>query len=233
MAIDSLQAAPLTIQRTAIADRIFDELQHQILSLDLKPGTKVSEADVAKVFGVSRQPVRNAFFRLSKMGFLDVRPQVASRISFISEEAVLKARFIRCALESKAVKMACDELSEEDIHALTGQIEQQGKAVETKASDLFHRLDEDFHREIYERAGVGFVWDLIKENKAHMDRVRYQSLPLNLDNAFQCHKKILAAIKARDKEWAAREMDLHLSEIFSLLKTVREEYPEYFEEETA
>ncbi|WP_319531203.1 GntR family transcriptional regulator [uncultured Cohaesibacter sp.] len=231
MAIASLQAAPITFNRTAIADRIFEELQHQILSLELKPGTKMSEADVAKAFGVSRQPVRNAFFRLSRMGFLDVRPQVASRISYISEEAVLKARFIRCAIESKAVKMACDDLSEEDMDALSLQIDYQRKAVAEKDSDLFHRLDEDFHREIYERAGVGFAWDLIKENKAHMDRVRYQSLPLNLDNAFQCHMKILDAIKARDKERAVHEMDLHLSEIFTLLKRVREQYPEYFEEE--
>nr|WP_321445133.1 GntR family transcriptional regulator [uncultured Cohaesibacter sp.] len=227
---DSLRAAPISLNRTAIADKVFDELQRQILSMDLKPGTKISEADVAKAFGISRQPVRQVFFRLSRMGFLDVRPQVASRITFISEKAVMQARFIRCALESKAIKVACEKLGEEDFNYFSEHIETQRKAVQDQDSDLFHTLDEDFHKEIYDRSGVGFVWDLIKEHKAHMDRVRYRSLPLNLDNAFQAHARILDALKNRDKSEAARQMDQHLSEIFELLKKVRDEFPDFFVE---
>ena len=229
---ETLQAAPISLNRTAIADHVFEQLQHQILSLELKPGTKISEADVAKAFGISRQPVRNAFFRLSRMGFLDVRPQVASRISLISEEAVLQARFIRVAIESKAIRIACEELSKSDLDELGAQIEEQRLSVQAKDSDLFHSLDEDFHKQIYDRSGVGFAWELIKEKKAHMDRVRYQSLPLNLENAFNHHLKIFDALKARDKDRAAEQMDAHLAEIFSLLKLVRAEFPEYFLDET-
>jgi len=225
---DPLRATPISINRTAIADRVFEELQHQILSLELLPGTKVSETDVAKAFGISRQPVRQAFFRLSRMGFLDVRPQVASRISFISEKAVLQARFIRSALETKSIKVACEKLSESDFAFLSDHIKMQKRAVANNDSDLFHNLDEEFHKEIYNRSGVGFAWELIKEHKAHMDRVRYRSLPLNLNNAFQAHVRILNALESRNQSKASTQMDQHLSEIFELLNKVRAEFPDFF-----
>jgi len=49
-------------QRQTSADIIFERLYDQIISLALLPGTKISEADVAERFGVSRQPVRDEAF---------------------------------------------------------------------------------------------------------------------------------------------------------------------------
>ncbi|MEL6920239.1 MAG: GntR family transcriptional regulator, partial [Pseudomonadota bacterium] len=52
-----------TGERRTTADAVFDQLLDEIVSLSLTPGTKLSEVDVAKRFGVSRQPVRDAFNR--------------------------------------------------------------------------------------------------------------------------------------------------------------------------
>ena len=54
-------------------------------TLDLPPGARLSEAEVARQMGVSRQPVRDAFCRLSQLGFLTIRPQRATTVSPISE----------------------------------------------------------------------------------------------------------------------------------------------------
>ena len=93
-------------QRPTVTDQVFSELYRQVLSLELPPGTKMSEVDVAKAMGVSRQPVRDAFYRLSKMGFLLIRPQRATTVSLISPRAVVQARFIRSALEKETVRAA-------------------------------------------------------------------------------------------------------------------------------
>jgi DNA-binding GntR family transcriptional regulator len=77
------------LNRPSVADTVFDELHSQILLLELPPGTKMSEVEVAKALGVSRQPVRDAFYRLSKLGFLSIRPQRATLVSQISSTAVL------------------------------------------------------------------------------------------------------------------------------------------------
>ena len=58
-----------TAPRTT-TDAVFEALHAQILSLELLPGTRISEAEVAAKLGVSRQPVRDAFNRLSNLQLL-------------------------------------------------------------------------------------------------------------------------------------------------------------------
>ncbi|WP_085997580.1 GntR family transcriptional regulator [Polymorphum gilvum] len=128
--------------RPSVADAVFDELHRQILSLDLPPGTRVSEADVARALGVSRQPVRDAFYRLSKLGFLLIRPQRSTTVARISETAVMQARFIRSAIEAETVRTACETLTAPDHEALDALLERQKAAVEAADPLAFHELDD-------------------------------------------------------------------------------------------
>ena len=201
--------APL--DRPSVADQVFDALHEQVLSLDLPPGAKLSEADVARAMGVSRQPVRDAFYRLSKLGFLTIRPQRATTVSPISERAVMQARFIRTALEVETIRVACGALTNTDLAALDGILNQQKQAVDTADKLTFHALDDLLHKEICTRAGLGFAWDIIRENKAHMDRVRFLSLAFASQRAFDDHVMLLDALKARDADQAVRHMRDHLS----------------------
>ena len=228
MSKTTIETVLTPLNRLSVADSVFEELHRQILVLELQPGTKISEADVARALGVSRQPVRDAFYRLAKLGFLSTRPQVATTISKISDQAVYQARFIRSAIEAKTVATACDKLQTEDFEALESLLEQQRKTVETRDSELFHKLDDQFHKEICERCDLAFAWDLIKENKSHMDRVRILSLTFTIDAAFAAHGRILEAIKQRNHADAVREIEAHLNEITHILPRIRDQHPEYF-----
>lgn len=227
--IGQSQLTPLeTIARPSIADAVFDQLHDQILSLQLPPGTKLSEVDVARSVDVSRQPVRDAFYRLSKLGFLTIRPQRATVVSSISPTAVMQARFVRASLELETVRAACERLGPADIDSLSALIDRQSAAIAANDPLAFHGLDDQFHREICERAGLGFAWEIIRENKAHMDRVRYLSLSFASRDAFEDHVNILTAIKARDPQAATGSMRLHLSRIKTQLLRIRDEFSEYF-----
>ena len=61
-----------------VTDQIFELLYERVVNLSLPPGAKLSEAEVAAQMGVSRQPVRDAFYRLSQLGFIQIRPQRAT-----------------------------------------------------------------------------------------------------------------------------------------------------------
>tara|TARA_R110002020_G_scaffold19062_2_gene66275 strand:- start:1857 stop:2561 length:705 start_codon:yes stop_codon:yes gene_type:complete len=220
------------LNRPSVADTVFDELNRQILSLELPPGTKMSEVEVAKALGVSRQPVRDAFYRLSKLGFLSIRPQRATLVSQISETAVLQARFIRNAIEAETVRTACRVLTEDDHAALDRLIERQRQAVEAKDPLSFHTFDDQFHKEICERSGLGFAWDIIRENKAHMDRVRFLSLSFASQDAFNDHLRVMEAIRARDEEQAMHHMRLHLARIKEQIVRIRADNMRYFADET-
>ncbi|AKH99248.1 transcriptional regulator, GntR family [Hoeflea sp. IMCC20628] len=231
MSVPSPLRALEPLNRPSVADTVFDELHSQILLLELPPGTKMSEAEVAKALGVSRQPVRDAFYRLSKLGFLSIRPQRSTMVSQISSIGVLQARFVRNALEAETVRIACRVLTEDDHAALDVILEKQRQAVEDKDPVSFHGFDDQFHKEICERAGLSFAWDIIRENKAHMDRVRFLSLSFASQDAFNDHLKVMEAIRARDEDKAMHHMRIHLSRIKEQIVRIRADHLRYFADE--
>ena len=110
-------------------------------------------------------------------------------------------------------------------------IAQQDRAIALRDPAAFHDLDDQFHRELCERAGVGFAWETAREMKSHMDRVRYLSLSFASERAFEEHKDILAAIRARDPDRAAQMVRLHLSRILDQIVRIRAENAAYFADE--
>ena len=215
----------------SVADLVFEELYQRVITLELLPGAKLSEVDVARRLGVSRQPVRDAFYRLSRLGFLTIWPQRATMVAPISERAVLQARFIRTAIEVETVRAAARALNAEQLERLQALIRRQQAAMEAGERILFHALDDEFHRLICEFADLAFAWSVIKENKAHMDRVRYLSLFFGARSAFEDHLEILAALQAHDPVKAADAMRVHLSRIVQIIATIRKDRNQYFAEE--
>lgn len=222
-----LRTLPL-LRQPSVTELIFEQLYHQVVELELAPGQKMSEAEVARKMGVSRQPVRDAFYRLSQLGFLLIRPQRATVVTHISVRGVLEARFIRTALEMETVRAAAAIVSEGDIDELDRLIADQQRAVDAGDKVQFHALDDSFHKRLCEMADVEFAWSLIRESKAHMDRVRYLSLSFGAQSALDDHVEIMQALKARDGDKAAAAMRVHLSRITTIIERIRRDHSQYF-----
>jgi DNA-binding GntR family transcriptional regulator len=209
-----------------VTDQIYDALYQRVINLSLPPGAKLSEAEVAAQMGVSRQPVRDAFYRLSQLGFIQIRPQRATVVTPISEEAIRQAFFIRLALEIACIREAVHKLTPVQHDALAGLIARQRAAIESDDRGGFHALDDQFHHDICAYSGLEFVWTLVKDNKGHMDRARWLSLSYNAHNAMEEHKVILAALRERDEDKAVAAIGLHLSRINDTLERLRADQPE-------
>ncbi|MHB0952388.1 MAG: GntR family transcriptional regulator [Allorhizobium sp.] len=217
-----------TLRAPSVTDLVFEQLYHQVVELDLLPGTKLSEVEVAKQMGVSRQPVRDAFYRLSQLGFLLIRPQRATVVSHISEKGVHQARFIRTALEMETARAASTTLSADQLDELDDLIVQQQKAIDSDDKVLFHALDDDFHKRICDMSGHDFAWALIRDSKAHMDRVRYLSLSFGAQSAINDHIQIMEALRHHDGDAAAAAMRIHLSRIAGIIGRIRDSHGQYF-----
>lgn len=214
----------------SITDQVYEALYDRVVNLTLPPGARLSEAEVAAQMGVSRQPVRDAFYRLSQMGFVLIRPQRATTVTPISEQAVLQAYFIRCALEESCLRHATQRLSDQHLDALDALIARQDQAVRADDRSLFHALDDQFHHDICHYAGLGFVWALVKENKGHMDRARFLSLSYNGASAVREHRQILLALRQRDSDAVVAAIRHHLGQIEGIIARVRQERPGLFSE---
>ncbi|HEY9055771.1 MAG TPA: GntR family transcriptional regulator [Aurantimonas sp.] len=231
MSLEIAFPAPLAPPaRGTIADAVFTDLRRAILELRLSPGTGISEAELARRLGVSRQPVREAFIRLGRIGYLKIQPQRRTEVAKISVREVLNARFIREALEVAVVRLACDRDAGPLIERLTDNLSEQRAARAADDRQEFHRLDDRFHRLIAEGAGCGFAWDLIGEQKAQMDRTRFLSLAFGQPAVYEDHLAIFDALKSRDGVAAEAAMRLHLSRINDHLFRLKQEFDQFFDD---
>ncbi len=216
-------------QKPTTTDEVFNRLYQAVISLELPPGTKMSEAEIASTLNVSRQPVRDAFYRLSKIGLLLVRPQRATRVTKISEKAVFNAVFVRTALEVECLRTAFKLAPKKLTSLLKENLAAQEIAYKQEAPARFHQLDESFHLTICECAEQAHVWALIQEQKAHLDRVRYLTLSQeHRRNVADEHLCIVGALEGNDIERAERKLRAHLGGIGEHLEKIRSDNEECF-----
>ena len=100
-------------------------IRENIINLELKPGTMISEQDLADELGLSRTPVHEALQELSQTKIIEILPQRGSRISLIDMNLVEEAVFIRSTLEAAIIEIACKSAGEEDINQLEENINLQ------------------------------------------------------------------------------------------------------------
>ncbi|HEX6980668.1 MAG TPA: GntR family transcriptional regulator [Alphaproteobacteria bacterium] len=223
-------AAPLTLSE-AIAPQVFRALRAAIVTLRVQPGQGLSETDIARQFGVSRQPVREAFIKLAEAGLVEIRPQRGTFVVPITSRDVLNAQFIREAIEVAVIGELASRTTPALIAELRRLIDEQRAAAASDDWPAFLALDEAFHRTLAEGAGRGQAWRTLEPIKAQMDRVRYLSFSgaSPLPQLINQHAAIVEALARRKRAGAEAAMRRHLREILTTLPAIRAEHPELFE----
>ncbi len=215
----------------SIAPQVLRLLREAIVRGDLAPGSVVSEAEIARHFGVSRQPVREAFIKLQEAGLLSIRPQRGTVVSRISVDAVFDARFVREAVEVAVVRAAAEVRPAALPARLEGLIAAQERAAEAADASAFLRLDEAFHRAIAEGIGRSFAWTALEAIKAQMDRVRFLSFEgaTPLPVLIRQPRAIAEAIAVGAPAQAEAAMRAQLCEILARRPRNAEAHSDYFE----
>lgn len=215
-----------------VRQRLYQVLRQSIIQMVLAPGRALSEKEIADTFSVSRQPVREAFIRLSEAGLVEVKPQRGTYVVKISQQAVLEARFVREAIEVAVVKLAAKKGIEPSVlKELHDLIERQRRCLEPHDYDRFYHLDEAFHRTLSLGVRQQAAWKVIEEVRAQLDRVRYLSVPHStpLERLVDQHNHIIATIEARDVKRAEEAMMLHLREILVSMPDLIRRFPDMFD----
>lgn len=213
----------------AVGPQVYRILREQIIQAKLLPGERISEAEVAKGLSISRQPVREAFIKLSEEDLVQVRPQRGTYVTRISIAAVMDVRFVREAIEADIVRQVAGEHTEDTVRELRAQIARQ-KQVPHDDRAAFLRLDELFHHTLAAAAGRAYAWSVIESVKAQMDRVRFLSVDdMQIGRLIEQHERIVEAIAAGDVDLAERSLRTHLREILKSLPEIARSRAEFFD----
>jgi len=217
-------------QKDPIAPQMLAMLRTAIVDLRLLPGEALSEKDIAGRFGVSRQPVREAFIKLAELGLVEIRPSRGTYVTKISVRDVANARFVREAIEGDIVAAAARLASQSDIARLRALIMEQEEAASSADHRRFSERDEAFHHAIAQIVDCDFAWRTVETARFHTDRVRLLSLPgaSPLNTLIAQHGEVVNAIEAGDAEQARGAMRRHLREILRALPLIAQAHPDYF-----
>lgn len=224
------ETAQLRDRRTSV-DLVFEHLYEEITTLNLRPGDKISEAEIAAQFNISRQPVRDAFSRLDNLGLLLIRPQRATEVKRFSWREITKSRFVRAAVESEVLRRAAAECDPIGAAQLDASLLQQTAIVDAGDYERFTQLDYQFHQTLCDIAKVDFAFEVIKQEKAKVDRLCTLSLAKENRMAVLLadHKAITDSVKAGDGEGAVKAGMVHLSRLDDTITAISAANADYFD----
>ena len=90
-------------------------IRDNIIKLQIKPGSMISEQDIAEELNLSRTPVHEAMQELSKTKIIEIFPQKGSKVSLIDMTLVDEAVFMRSTIEAALTEEACTKATSQDI----------------------------------------------------------------------------------------------------------------------
>ena len=204
-------------------------IKENIINLELKPGSMLSEQDIANELNLSRTPVHEAMQELSNTKIIEILPQRGSLVSLIDKDLVEEAIFVRTAIESEITKLACEKATEEDIQALEENVNLQEFYYSKNNRDKIMELDNAFHESMYKITNRMQCFYMVRLMNIHYDRIRELHLhSFNPERIINEHKEILEAFKAKDSERSKAAILKHLERHTTDENEIRKKYPEYF-----
>lgn len=217
--------------RETVRSYAYRVLYENIMTMQLIPGTAMSEQDMASLLAISRTPVREAFIHLAQQDLLEILPQRGTFVSKINTEQISEFRFLRVTIEKAIVELACQGLPEDAQSRLQQCLAEQEQYVQHKNTAKFFTSDNHLHRTLYEGCGKSHIWQIIQD--ANLDYLRARALNVTAEAEqiqllYTQHQAIVNAILAHDTATAIAVMEEHINKVVGDVALLKKEYPEYF-----
>jgi DNA-binding GntR family transcriptional regulator len=202
-----------TSTRMAAADAVYDGLRAAITGGQLEPNSPLVEEQLARQFGVSRTPVREALLRLESEGVALRVPRRGLVVRALSEHEVREVYAVRAALEALAGRWAASEALPSDIAHLRWINQRLREAMSAGDTSRIPLLTNEFHQALGAAAHNGMLSRFIMQCQDWTRRVGTSTvaLPARTASAVDEHERLIDAIEAGDAEAAERLAREHIS----------------------
>ncbi|NLD00303.1 MAG: GntR family transcriptional regulator [Gammaproteobacteria bacterium] len=199
-----------------LSEQVFRSIQAAIICGDIAPGSKISEPELARTYGISRGPLREAIHRLEGQRLLVRVPHVGARVVALSHAELIELYEIRESLESMACRLAAQRMTLAEVDQLRSVLDTHERDAAFQAGVGYYQQegDYDFHYKIIQGSGNHMLMQLLTEELyqlVRMYRIQYSTTPNRPQQAFKEHHGILDAIAAGDGELAELLMRRHIA----------------------
>src|ERR1700722_3573082 len=204
-----------------LTDKAYAQIEEQIVTLQLPPGTVLSELVLADRLGIGRTPIREALHRLSRDGLVNILPRRGVLVSEIDLRSQLRLLEVRRELERLMARGAAERATEEE-RAQFAEIAKGMQRASDKEDDIsFMRLDQQMNslislsaRNEFASRSMGLMHGLSRRF-----RNQHYKQAADLPLCARLHAAVAGAIAERDPERAAAASDRLIEYIESFARS--------------
>jgi DNA-binding GntR family transcriptional regulator len=208
----TMQAAPPASSPQTRAAELAGHLGDDIIHARLAPGVRLDEQDLARRFGVSRTPVREALRQLVATGLAEHRPRRGVIVANISGAQLDEMFFVMAELEAAAARLAATAMRPAERHEFEAFHQASQAAVHHGRTAEYEKFNVGFHSRLYEGSHNVYLRDLLNATRARLAPFRRAQFNLlgRLTSSWREHDVVVRAVLRGDGEAAAQAMRAHV-----------------------
>lgn len=194
------------------SDKLIEQIKHEIFSGLLKPGDQLEEAELAKRFGVSRTPIREAIRSMVDSGLLETRPRKGAVVRILSAKELHDLFEVGAELEGMSARLASENLTVTHKQNIQEALEKCMAAAKAENIPAYAQANLLFHSAIHQASGNEWLVDQLEQIQARINV--YRRLPYEvvgrLQKSSEEHQAISEAIFNGDGSAANTLMRDHM-----------------------
>lgn len=209
--------------------QLYKILHDMVISFQFPPDKKISESALAKKFGVSRTPVRQALQALATRKLLLQRPSKGFFSRKIEKKEIFDLYELRECIEVKAVHLAAQNASDAELQGLYQLWLEGTKLPKDSPTEVLHKRDRDFHMYIADLGNNQQIMDLLADINDRIYFIRWIDMSARADKTQTEHKQIVHYLLERKAAAAAAVMQKHINKRMEDIElSIREAYARIF-----
>ncbi|KFU77309.1 DNA-binding transcriptional regulator, GntR family [Amycolatopsis lurida] len=205
-------------RRRGLADEVADRVRDAIFGGAYPPGAQLREVELSEALGVSRGPVREALLKLEREGLVRSEWHRGAIVTTLSEADVAELDSLRSALEQLAVRLVVANAPEADLAAIEEVVDRMDQA---RDEHEMVRCDIDFHDAVYAASGHRRLVEAWRAIRSQVYLFLLTRIGVSSDGYLASipaeHRRLAAALRARDGEEALELFAIHRGEAFAVL----------------
>lgn len=205
--------AALSLSPRALYEEVAESLRQRIFNRELAPGSWIDELKIAKAYGISRTPLREALKVLAAEGLITMKVRRGAYVTEVSERDLADVYHLLSLLESDAVGVVSATATDLQIAELEALHQELENAAQPKNlnREAFFEINERFHLRLLEIANNRWRDQMVADLRKVMKLNRHNSLLKSgrIEESLNEHRAVMSAVSARNPALSIQKMQEH------------------------
>jgi DNA-binding GntR family transcriptional regulator len=204
---------PEAADARSLSDQAYYRIRELIVTLELAPGSPVSERELMERLALGRTPIREALQALARECLVEVYPRRGMFVSGVDVRDLAGLSEVRLTLEPRAARLAAERATDADRASIALLLKELEHVRDKPEERTLIDLDQRIHRHIYEWTHNPFLAATLNEYYVLTLRIWFLALDrvTRLEDAVREHRELLRAIRAGNAERAEEAMRRHVT----------------------